>query len=148
MIQSRILRATVVFLLVGSVVSPVKLHGADWKLFYKNDRVQCFYDSESMTYPSKDVVKVKVMQLGGRVFADGKVRNAKEILGMHEINCSKKIYRLLASDIYCEDGEQYKVDNTGVDWVDLPNLPNLEHEYIAVCRAKAESQMSPSGAGR
>ena len=89
--------------------------GADWRLFGKNDRVDFYYDADSITRPPfKVIVRVwekriftekGVTDAVGRSGFGEKYRSLGFVTGLSEFNCADKQKRALSLIWYSKDGE-------------------------------------------
>jgi len=101
-----------IFLTTGILFSCSLVWGADWKLFScsTSKTVFWYYDAESITRSSKDVVRVcykKVLTEKGvrehiAIFGD-MYKNVYEIKFLLEINCKDKTHCPLQMTHYAED---------------------------------------------
>jgi hypothetical protein len=88
-----------------------EVRGEDWKEFARNERTFCYYDAESISQPSKNIIKVGVKfeytKIGiaefVKTFGDkfNKLDNSKSL---YEVNCVEKKYRILELVFYSKDG--------------------------------------------
>jgi len=101
--------------------------GADWKSFGKNEYYAGFYDAQSITRPSKNIVRVSmrldcketgVMDMVRRL--GKKYENVSHLINLWEINCLEKKNRQLMVTSY---------DNKG-GVIDSETNPSAEWDFI------------------
>ncbi len=119
-----------------------ELWGADWKLFASNSEMGDFYyDAQSMTRPSKDIVRVWVrLEYSDR----GVNRTVKELgealknlsygVGLEEINCSDKKTRTLFFSHYSKERTVLHTSSDAGEWTDIIPDSNWEELYKAICK--------------
>src|SRR5574341_195436 len=85
--------------------------GDDWKLLSSLDEADVYYDVESITHPSKGVVRVRARSVYTEkgaseivVNAGEEYRNVTSSIDLMEINCSERRYRILCTAYYSTDG--------------------------------------------
>src|SRR3972149_8076565 len=98
--------------------------GADWKQVRSTNSATLYYDTEEITHPTKDIVKV----LTKWAYTEKGIKNAKEIFGenyknlsystkSYEINCKDKTSRILSITDYNKDGTVISSDSkTNAEW--------------------------------
>jgi hypothetical protein len=105
-------RKGVILAVVGYIVLFLSMEGwgADWKLFFTTTHDYFYYDAESITHPSKDVVRV----WGREVFTEKGVIEMVGVLGENfktlsywmdlvEFHCGDRKFRHLSSVAYSTD---------------------------------------------
>lgn len=124
--------------------------GADWKSIGSDDDFSYFYDSASITYPSKNIGRLwtkTVCKEKGRIKTMEKFRENKDLLSiiknvdhtltLFEINCVDKKFRTLKGFFYSKDGKILKsVDATPGIWKIIPPDTMYEAFYDVVCKAE------------
>jgi len=116
--------------------------GADWKQVRSTNSATLYYDTEEITHPTKDIVKV----LTKWVYTEKGIKNAKEIFGenyknlsysikSYEINCKDKTSRILSITDYNKDGTVISSDSkTNAEWSRVSPESALESLYKMVCK--------------
>ena len=116
--------------------------GADWKQVRSTNSATLYYDTEEITHPTKDIVKV----LTKWAYTEKGIKNAKEIFGenyknlsysikSYEINCKDKPSRILSITDYNKDGTVISSDSkTNAEWSRVSPESALESLYKMVCK--------------
>jgi hypothetical protein len=126
-------------ILIGiTIFANAEVWGADWKLFSSIDEADIYYDVESITHPSKGVVRVwaKSIYTGVSeiVLSVGEeYKNVTFSEDLMEINCSEKKYCVLCTAYYSTDGildSESKVK----EWQSIAPKSVMEKLYKAVCK--------------
>ena len=131
-----------------SILYCVEVIAADWKSLGGDDDFSYFYDSTSISYPSKKVGRFwtkTVYKDKGRIKAMERFRENKELLGMiknvdHtltllEIDCMENKFRTLSGITYSKDGRILKsVDSTPSTWKFIPPHTMYEAFREIVCK--------------
>ena len=116
--------------------------GADWKQVRSTGSATLYYDTEEITHPSKDIVKV----LTKWAYTEKGIKNAKEIFGenyknlsysikSYEINCKDKTSRILSITDYNKDGSVIPSNSkTNAEWSRISPETVLESLYKMVCK--------------
>ncbi len=107
------IRYGVIIVVIGFVFfSSTKGWGADWKSFGRNATADFYYDTESITHPSKDVLRVSVKRLyTEKGVSDlvgvlgAKFKTVRHSVDLYEIHCVDRKFRLLSSVVYSTDEE-------------------------------------------
>src|SRR4030043_738677 len=114
--------------------------GADWKQVRSTGSAILYYDTEEITHPSKDIVKV----LTKWAYTEKGIKNAKEIFGekyqnlnysikSYEINCKDKTSRILSITDYNKDETVISCDSkTNPEWSRISQESVLESLYKMV----------------
>jgi len=107
------MRCGVILAIIGFLfISSSKGWGADWESFGGNATADFYYDTENITHPSKDVIRVYVK----RLYTEKGVSDLVGVLGVkfktvrhsvdsYEVQCGDKKFRLLSSVVYSTDEE-------------------------------------------
>jgi hypothetical protein len=115
--------------------------GADWKLYSNNENFIGYYDAQSITSPSQNIVRVwtrlvytekGVLGMVGK-FGKG-YENLNYLKNLNEINCLEKKFRIL-SVFYCYNKES--VINSirfPSEWVFVVPESIMENLYKEVCK--------------
>ena len=116
--------------------------GADWKQVRSTNSATLYYDTEEITHPTKDIVKV----LTKWDYTEKGIKNAKEIFGekyenlsysikSYEINCKDKTSRILSITDYNKDGTVISSDSkTNPEWSRISPETVLESLSKMVCK--------------
>lgn len=116
--------------------------GADWKQVRSTNSATLYYDTEEITHPTKDIVKV----LTKWAYTEKGIKNAKEIFGKnyenlsysiksYEINCKDKTSRILLITDYNKDGTVISSDSkTNPEWSRISSETVLESLSKMVCK--------------
>jgi len=111
-------------ILIGLFIfGDAEVRGEDWKEFAKNERAFCYYDAESISQPSKNIIKVEVKfeytKIGITEFVNtfgdkfNKLDNSKSL---YEVNCLEKKYRILELVFYSKDGNVLDTISYPSEW--------------------------------
>jgi hypothetical protein len=89
------------------IISIGEVYGADWKLYYFDEKKSYLYDAQSITRPSKNIVRVWIRWdytekgVMGTVGKFGKkYENLDHLKYLCEINCVEKMIRYLLAAYY------------------------------------------------
>src|SRR4030042_3927136 len=116
--------------------------GADWKQVRSTGSAILYYDTEEITHPSKDIVKV----LTKWAYTEKGIKNAKEIFGekyenlsysikSYEINCKDKTSRILSITDYNKEETVISSDRkTNPEWSRISPATVLESLSKMVCK--------------
>src|SRR4030042_4055278 len=116
--------------------------GADWKQVRSTGSATLYYDTEEITHPSKDIVKV----LTKWAYTEKGIKNAKEVFGdkyknlsysikSYEINCKDKTSHILSITDYNKDGTVISSERkTNAEWSRISPESVLESLYKMVCK--------------
>jgi hypothetical protein len=108
-----------------AIFAYTEVWGENWKSFYKNDLFTLFYDIESITHPSMNIVRVQ----NKRIYSEkGRTEMAKRgskaykninfSIGLLEINCINGMGRLISMSHYAQNGSLIEtLENKEKDWV-------------------------------
>ena len=116
--------------------------GEDWKLYSSSDYGENYYDVESITHPSENIVRVWMKwvftekYLIDLVRQEGEEYNALESeIVLYEYHCAEKKIRSLSMVVYSKDGGVFlKEDHQGLNWDLIVPESNGEILYKAVCK--------------
>ena len=116
--------------------------GTDWKQVRSTGSAILYYDTEEITHPSKDIVKVSTKW----AYTEKGIKNAKEVFGdkyenlsysikSYEINCKDKASRILSITDYNKDGTVISSDSkTNPEWSHISPETVLESLSKMVCK--------------
>ena len=134
--------AIVVFALI--IISIGEAYGADWKLYDSNDLRQSYYNADSITRPSKNIVRVwvrwnftekGVMDMVRSV--GKKLEKLEYSISLNEINCAEKTNRLLSSIYYDNNGKMiYSISSSNfpTEWLFIVPESNADNLYKKICK--------------
>ena len=129
-------------ILIGlAIFGYAEVWAEDWTFYARTDKYLCFYDSQSITRPSKNIVRVWVK----REYTDKgvikmvkdwseKYENISHSIVLEEINCSGEKVRILSLIHYSKEGKvMYRDSNEGL-WNYVGSGSVVEALYKAVCK--------------
>ena len=129
-------------ILIGlAIFSYAEVWGADWKLYGGTDKYLAFYDAQSISRPSKNIVTVwekfsytekGVLNLVGKI--GKKFENLSFSIHLSEINCAEKRHHLLTSTDYDNKGSVIHSDHSPSDWQFIVPESIGELLYKEVCK--------------
>jgi hypothetical protein len=129
-----------VILLGLSIFGYAEVWGADWKLLSSLDAAEIYCDVESITHPSKAVVRVRAKYVYKEKAASEIVvrvgeeyKNVTSSVDLMEINCSGRKYRTLSTAYYSTDGILDSESKVG-EWQSIAPKSLLEKLFKAVCK--------------
>jgi len=139
------LSATLGVILSGVIVfGYAEVWGADWKSCGITDLYFCFYDAQSLTRPSKNIVRVWVkwvytekgrLDAQGTLAKDGYLKSVDYSEILHELDCSERKYRVLSLNYYNFSGEsivEFARSSSTWDFINPGSI--LENLYKEVCK--------------
>jgi hypothetical protein len=106
------IKLKIVILIIGLIIISIgDVYGADWKPYYSNENFLAYYDVQSITRSSKNIVRVWVRSIyteNGVIDWVGSVgkeyENLSYSIDLWEINCIEKRNRLLSWTAYDNKG--------------------------------------------
>jgi hypothetical protein len=122
--------------------------GGEWKLYDTNRHGSLYYDQAHLTRPSKGIVRVGSLEMfndEGRRWVIQNMKNLnKSTRGYetlshgviyYEINCERKMYNILGSVDYAEDGTAlFAARHTDENWTFIVPDSITERLYKAMCQ--------------
>ncbi len=115
--------------------------GADWILYSFDDLNIRYYDAETITRPSKDIVRVWVKweyTYKGRIEIvkklGDKYENIDFTVALEEIKCSDRTKQNLSLDDYSKDGKTIFSTSAEYGWNYIVSGSAAEVLYGAVCK--------------
>ena len=99
----------IIFAMIGYItfVFSIDGRGAEWRLYFENDRVAFYYDAENITSPSKNIVKVWEKRVFKGKFVNETVKKMGDIFKtlnyaiiLREVDCTKKTSWIVTSHAY------------------------------------------------
>lgn len=131
----------VVFIIGIVIFGCAGMRGADWKPYSFNDVGQNYYDAQSITRPSRKIVRVwektnyTLMGVKDWVGKFGeKYSNLSYSISLEEINCAEKTQRFLLVHFYDKNAELIPSDSSRTEWVFIVPGTIAEGLYIAICK--------------
>jgi hypothetical protein len=131
----------VLFIIGFMILGNGEVWGADWKYLVRTDEEAVSYDTESVTRPSRDTVRVSVktvfsekgINMHVKEFGE-RFENLNHVKDLLEFNCVDKKTRVLQSTIYSKDGNILVSDTSSeLEWrVIIPDSLG-ETLYKEVC---------------
>jgi hypothetical protein len=118
--------------------------GADWRFFSSTDLYECFYYEDSMTHPSKNILRLWIKLEYTEKGVNGKVKESGKnyeplsySLQLWEINCATKKQHVLLNKDYSIEGNilNTKPPKAGFSgWKSISKGSVGESLFKAVCR--------------
>jgi len=144
MIKSKLLTAQIGLILIG--ICLVSVHGyahaeEDWTLYGITKYFILFYDRNSITHPSEDVVRLWIKSVSKcNDTKDWPIKDHPNcandewlyVLTLTEIDCSKKKDRDIKSIGYSKEGTEFLSDETS-QWSDIILDSYTDFLYRVVC---------------
>jgi len=129
-------------ILIGlAIFGNTEAWGADWILYNFDDLNIRYYDAETITRPSKDIVRVWVKwkyTYKGRIEIvkrlGEKYENIDFTVALEEINCSDRTKQNLSLDDYSLDGKTMFSTSGEYRWNYIVSRSAAEALYGAVCK--------------
>lgn len=126
---------------IGLFLSNAKAEGADWRLWYKNtDGLLFYYDTESISPASKDVINVtgkvegtEIAVLNPKTKKIDQRSKAENIPCEFQFNCSRRTYRMVSSRVAYE-GETHELNSPDAKWIAITPDSFFEPFYEKVCQ--------------
>jgi len=114
-------------ILIGfAIFGYAEVRGADWKLYDSCERYLCYYDTQNITQPSKNIVRVwekwdytekGVIDFMSHMEKFGsKYRNLSYLKFLEEINCLEGTYRSLSLTYYDNKGDVISAFSNSSEW--------------------------------
>jgi len=137
-----LLRMVGVILVWFAIFSGAKAWGADWRLYFNDSDAQFYYDKESITNSSENIVSVWVREKLTREGIDnavralgGKYADLSYLRILYEINCRDKKISDLAFSFYSEQGFLINSKfNNEKQWNFIMSGSMGDFLYRAVCK--------------
>jgi hypothetical protein len=134
----------IIFAVIGIIIFFFCMDGwgADWKYFGSNDFGDAFYDSKSITRPSRNIVRVwrymSFTEKGEKYYVEkfGKtIENMSYSIDLGEINCKDKVMSLVSVTLYSKEGKVVGVEDHAKSPV-FPIVPTSIDDllYKEVCK--------------
>jgi hypothetical protein len=123
----------------------VKLWGADWRFYGKNDLGSYYYDTTSLTRPSENMVRISVKnvltQEGVRAWvkrfgSSFHFRDLSYIISQREFNCADNKSRWLTTIFYSNEGNTLRSTSGGAssEWDFIPSESVDGILYKQICK--------------
>jgi len=129
-------------ILIGlAIFTNTEVWGEDWKLYFANENLLAYYDAQSITQPSKNIVRVMIKldyTEKGVINYVGKFgkeyENLKHSIILWEINCAEKKQRRFSLTNYDHKGSEINSFSSPLQWrVIIPESIG-EGLYKEVCK--------------
>jgi hypothetical protein len=120
----------------------LETRGVSWKLYATTDEASYYYDAESITHSSENIVEVSVkLHFTDRGILQmveefgERYQNLSEEIESYEINCSEKKFRILSVTRTSKEGEVIlRVSRGAAAWTSIPKDSTSEILCEAVSR--------------
>jgi hypothetical protein len=125
-----------IFILIILIfLSPISAEGADWQLAAENEENEIYIDKESISYPSKNLVKAWFKTMPNIPVKMFKKYMTHQIV-YEEHNCKEHKFRFLRATGYHSDGTTKEVISEPSVWTDVPigTVFKTKHEYLCKVR--------------
>ena len=136
------MKLRIVILVFGLIIiSMGDVYGADWKPYYFHEILSAYYDAQSITRPSKNIVRVwekrnftkkGVVDMMGRLGKEYK--NLSHLINLQEINCIEKKARLLSGTWYDNKGGVIDSFSSPLEWDFIVPESMNEALYEEICK--------------
>ncbi|MBI5967411.1 MAG: hypothetical protein HY882_06105 [Deltaproteobacteria bacterium] len=124
-----------------ATIGYVESWGADWKAYGETGFGVSSYDTENITHPSKNIVRVWTKTVYSRngtirlVIKHGsRYENLSHSVRLWEINCVDKTYRFLSLQNYSQDGVVLFSEEVKKEWDFIVPDSMDENLYKEVCQ--------------
>jgi len=123
------------------IISMGDVYGAEWKFHGSNEKALAYYDAQSITRPSKNIVRVWVRTNyteKGVIYMVGEFGKKYEDLSnditLYEINCVEKMIHPLSGTFYDNGGGQIYTSSSPLEWDFIIPDSMSESLYKEVCK--------------
>ena len=127
-----------------TIFAYAEVWGADWKLYDSNNLRKSYYNANSITRPSKNIVRVWVRWNFTEKGVMDMVRSAGKKLekleysiSLNEINCEEKTHRFLSSIYYDNNGKMiYTIPSSKLptEWLSIVPESNADNLCKTICK--------------
>lgn len=131
--------AILVFALI--IISMGDVYGAGWKLYGSSDLCLAYYDAQSITHPSKNIVRVWERRnftekgITDMVVSFGpSYKNLSFSMCLYEINCIEKMARILSLTYYDNKGGLIHTISSSSEWTFIIPESIDESLYKEICK--------------
>lgn len=111
-------------------------YGADWKLYVSHEYFLVYYDEQSITHPSKNIVRVwtrwDYTEKGEMMFKK-KYENLNYKRQLEGVDCVGKRDRILSFTSYDKEGRVINSASGGIEWDDIVPESVADALYKKVC---------------
>ena len=126
------------------IISMGDVYGTDWRLYSYNDKQKSYYDAQSITHPSKNIVRVwvkwnytekGVINTMGMMGKFGKkFENLSHLINLEEVDCVEKKSRNLSFTYYNKEGNSIVSSDEPSEWnLIVPDSVD-EDLYEEICK--------------
>jgi hypothetical protein len=119
------------------ILGNAEVWGADWRLYAETEIGDYYYNADSLTRVSKNIVRVRVKMIHSEA---GKIESTRWLgkqagmsIALQEINCVDKMSNVLNSTHYADDGTVIRSEK-GDQWKSIVSGSMGELLYKAVCK--------------
>ena len=128
--------------LIGLVIfGNAEVWGADWKLYNSGEECLGYYDAQSITRPSKNIVRFWTKSvwtekgvLSWVKDSGKKYENLSHTIYLQEINCAEKKIRRLSVTQYGHKGSVIDIIDSPSYWIFINPESMMEILYKEVCK--------------
>ena len=135
----------IIFFFVAGCQTPVKKDeyskAADWKLYNSGEECLGYYDAQSITRPSKNIVRFWTKSvwtekgvLSWVKDSGKKYENLSHTIYLQEINCAEKKIRRLSVTQYGHKGSVIDIIDSPSYWIFINPESMMEILYKEVCK--------------
>jgi hypothetical protein len=129
-------------ILIGlAILGCAEVWGADWKFYGSTENYLGYYDAQSITSPSKNIVRVWTRLvwtekgvLGWVEDLGEKCENLSHTIFLQEVNCAEKKLRLLSETHYDNKGSVIKSFSSPGEWRFIIPETVTESLYKEICK--------------
>lgn len=130
------------FIVIGLILFVhVEVRGADWKLYSFNDKGKNYYDAQSITRASKNIVRVWVKwnytEKGVMDIVEKMGKEFKKLeysIILNEINCAEKTTRFLSLNYFDNNREVIVSGSYTTEWTFIVPDTIDESLYKEICK--------------
>ncbi len=136
------IKLKIVILIIGLIIISVgDVYGADWKLYWFHEKLFAYYDAQSITHPSKNIVRVwtrtdytekSAIDMVGKL--GKKYENLSYTIILCETNCVKKMSRFLSGTYYDNRGGVIDSSNSPSEWFFIIPKSVGDSLYEEICK--------------
>jgi hypothetical protein len=142
--KSLLVKVGVILVVIGfAIFGYAEVWGADWKYYGESNDGKLFYNAESVTRPSEDIVRVwkkLVYSEKGKIdtadkFGKKEFEKLSETLILDEFHCGHNEHRLLSLSFNSKDGKVlYSANNSSGVWGFMFPGDKNEALYKILCK--------------
>jgi hypothetical protein len=123
-------------ILIGLLIfGYAEVRGADWVFVGDYYNFRLYYDAQSISHPSKDIVQITAKSEESEEYKKQHRHLETYEIILLQFNCKEKSFRVLSHKEYSKDGKFIKDHQWPEGWmIILPILDYMEGLYKAVCK--------------